>query len=290
MCTEHTAGAVHGHGAGLTRRAALVGGATVAVSAAFTGTALAGTAAGTAAADVGRRPALPRPGRRGLQDLTYTVSENFPAFVPGEEARRRTTVTFEDNGYYSQEWTLTEHTGTHLDAPGHFTAGGRLAPDLALEELITPAVVIDIAERAAADSDAVVTVDDVRRFERRHGRVPRGAAVLMYSGWGSRVGDADAYRGADTAGVLHFPGFDPETTQWLLDRRRIASLGVDTLSIDPGNSATFATHLVLTGADRYGLENLASLDRIPPSGAAIVVGLIPYQDGSGGQSRVFAHW
>lgn len=290
MCTEHTAAVAHGHGAGLTRRAALVGGASVAVSAALAGTAVAGTAPAPIAADVGRGPQLPRPGRRGLQDLTYTVSPDFPAFVLGEEARRRTLVNIVPDGYYLQEWTLTEHTGTHLDAPGHFTAGGRLSTDLALEELLTPAVVIDIAERAASDPDTLVTVDDVRRFERRHGRVPRGAAVLMYSGWGVRVGDADAYRNPDAAGVLHFPGFDPETTQWLLDRRRIASLGVDTLSIDPGNSASFATHLVLTGADRYGLENLANLERIPPTGAAIVVGLIPYQDGSGGQSRVFAHW
>jgi kynurenine formamidase len=274
MCTEKCFA-----GPGLTRRAALLGGAAVAASAALGGTAQAGE----------RAPALS--GRRhGLRDLTYPLTTSFPAFVPGEEAARRTVVTIENDGYYLQEWTIIEHIGTHVDAPGHFTVGGRLAPDLQPSELIVPAVVIDIARRAARDPDTVVTVEDLRAFERRHGRIPRDAAVLMYSGWGAKVTDADAYRGTDAAGTLHFPGFGADATEWLLRRRRIRSLGVDTLSIDPGNSSTFDTHLILTGADRYGLENLANLDRIPRRGATIVVGLIPYQEGSGGQARIFASW
>jgi kynurenine formamidase len=109
-------------------------------------------------------------------------------------------------------------------------------------------------------------------------------------GGGAKVGDPDAYRGADAAGTLHFPGFGADACEWLLRRRGIRSLGVDTLSIDPGNSTTFDTHLILTGADRYGLENLANLDRIPKRGATIFVGLIPYEQGSGGQARIFASW
>jgi kynurenine formamidase len=269
-----------GHaGSSVTRRAALFGGAAVAASAALGATAQAGE----------RAPALSGK-RHGLRDLTYPLTTSFPAFVPGEEAARRTVVTIEDNGYYMQEWRIIEHTGTHVDAPGHFTLGGRLAPELQPSELIVPAVVIDIAARAARDPDAVVTIEDLRSFERKHGRIPRDAAVLMYSGWGAKVGDPDAYRGTDAAGTLHFPGFDPDACEWLLRRRGIRSLGVDTLSIDPGNSTTFETHLILTGADRYGLENLANLDRIPKRGATIVVGLIPYEEGSGGQARVFASW
>jgi kynurenine formamidase len=269
-----------GHaGSSVTRRAALFGGAAVAASAALGGTAQAGE----------RAPALSGK-RHGLRDLTYPLTTSFPAFVPGEEAARRTVVTIEDNGYYMQEWRIIEHIGTHVDAPGHFTPGGRLAPELQPSELIVPAVVIDIAGRAARDPDTVVTIADLRSFERRHGRIPRDAAILMYSGWGAKVGDPDAYRGTDATGTLHFPGFGPDACDWLLRRRGIRSLGVDTLSIDPGNSTTFETHLMLTGADRYGLENLANLDRIPKRGATIVVGLIPYEEGSGGQARVFASW
>jgi kynurenine formamidase len=271
--------AAHHAGASLTRRAALLGGAAAAATAAL------GAAPAEASA-----PADAFPGRRGQRDLTYPLTTSFPAFTPGEEAARRTVVTIENNGYYLQEWRIIEHIGTHVDAPGHFTLGGRLSPELHVSELITPAVVIDIADRAAGDPDTTVTVDDIRAFEHRHGRIPRDAAVLMYSGWGAKVGDADAYRGTDSAGVLHFPGFSPEATDWLLRHRRIRSLGVDTLSIDPGNSATFDTHLILTGADRYGIENLANLDRIPKRGATIIVGLIPYEEGSGGQARVIATW
>ena len=111
-------------------------------------------------------------------------------------------VYSEGRGWAIEEVQAITHTGTHVDAPGHFAPGGRLAPDLRLEELVVPAVVVDVAERAADDPDTVVTVDDVRAFERRHGSIPTGAAVLMHSGWASRVGDPGAYRGADDAGVI----------------------------------------------------------------------------------------
>lgn len=284
MCTEHTGRAAQQHrdrtGAGFSRRTALVGGAAAAMTAVLTGPARAGD----------RAPRAPSWGRRGLCDLTHPLTTGLPVFVPSDAPLRRTAVTIEQNGYYQQEWRVLEHTGTHVDAPGHFTPGGRLAPELRIDELVTPAVVIDISTRAADEPDTVVTIDDVRAHEQRHGRIPDGAAVLMHSGWGARIGDPAAYRGADAAGTLHFPGFGADTCAWLLERRRIRSLGVDTLSIDPGVSTTFDTHLLLTGADRYGLENLAHLDRIPPTGATIVVGLIPFEEGSGGPARVLASW
>ncbi|KUL33053.1 cyclase family protein [Actinoplanes awajinensis] len=264
MCTEPSK-------PGLSRRAALFGGA------------------GAAAAVALGEPAQAA-GRRGLRDLTYPLGPGTPAFEPGEEAVRRTVATIADDGYYMQEWRVIEHIGTHVDAPAHFTAGGRTSTELQPAELVVPAVVIDIAARAARDADTVVTVADLLAFERRHGRIPDGAAVLMYSGWGAKAGDADAYRGTDAAGTLHFPGFGVDACEWLLRHRRIRSLGVDTLSIDPGVSATFDTHHALTGADRYGIENLAHLESIPRHGATIFVGLIPYEGGSGGQARVLATW
>jgi hypothetical protein len=141
MCTEKCF-ELKGTSASVTRRAALVGGAAVAASAVMGGTASAGE----------RGPAFSHR-RHGLRDLTHPLTTTFPAFVPGEEAVRRTVVTIEANGYYLQEWRTIEHIGTHVDAPGHFVAGGRLAPELRPSELITPAVVIDIADRAAQDPD-----------------------------------------------------------------------------------------------------------------------------------------
>jgi kynurenine formamidase len=248
--------------------------------------------AAAAAATIGLpapAPAVASAGK-GVLDLTYPFTTGFPPFADGEESRRSTVRTVENDGYYLQKWELYEHTGTHVDAPGHFHVGGRLATDLTPAELITPAVVVDIAAKAGRDPDAEVTVADLRDHERRYGRIPHGAAVLMYSGWGVKADSVQSYRGTDAEGVLHFPGFSDAACRWLLESRHIRSLGVDTLSIDPGRSETFPVHLRLLGADRYGLENLANLAALPRRGATIVVGLIPYEGGSGGQARVLATW
>jgi kynurenine formamidase len=223
------------------------------------------------------------------RDLTHVFTEGFPVYT-FDPPRRRTLVTVEDNGFYSQEWTFGEHSGTHIDAPGHFIAGGRLSPELRPAELVAPLVVIDISTKAAADPDAAVTRQDVMSFERGHGRIPRGAIVAMYSGWESRIGDPAAYKNADGSGTYHFPGFAIDAVEWLLARRQIAGIGVDTLSLDPGRSQTFDVHLGLLGADRYGIENLANLGRIPARGATAFVGLIPWEEGSGGPARVLALW
>ncbi len=269
-------------GGPLSRRTALLATAGLAVS---TVVSVSGTL--PAAADQRSRP---HHGRHGQADLTYTLGEDFPAYTPGEEAIRRPGTTIPANGYYLQRWDLYEHIGTHVDAPAHFNPNGRYASELTADELMVPAVVIDIARRAAAHPDAVVIVDDLRAHERRYGRIDAKTAVLMYSGWGAKVGSPDAYRGTDAAGVLHFPGFSADACEWLIKRRRISALGVDTLSIDPGISATFDTHKILNGAERYGIENLANLHRMPAHGARIFVGVIPFKQGSGGPAKVLADW
>jgi kynurenine formamidase len=193
-------------------------------------------------------------------------------------------------GFYSQEWTFGEHSGTHMDAPGHFVAGARLAPEITPAELFVPVVVVDISARAARNHDAVVQVRDLERYERRHGRIPRHAAVWMYSGWERRVGDPDRFKNTGPDGRYHFPGFGIAATRWLLEHRDITCIGVDTLSLDHGASTTFDVHLTLLGADKYGLEGLANLKRIPPAGSHAYVGLIPFEEGSGGPCRVIARY
>jgi kynurenine formamidase len=247
----------------------------------------AGAAALTMAAPA---PALAgRRHRSRVRDLSHVFRQGFPMYV-GDPPARRTIRTFERDGYYAQAWSLGEHSGTHMDAPGHFTPGGRLTPELDPEELFAPVAVIDIARRAARDPDAQVELRDLRAYERRHGRIPRHAAVFMYSGWERRVGDPEAYRNPGPDGRFHFPGFGPEAVEWLLERRHIRAVGVDTLSLDPGASTTFEVHRRLLGAGRYGLENLANLRHIPPHGAEAIVGVVPWEEGSGGPCRVLARW
>jgi kynurenine formamidase len=259
---------------GVTRRAALAGGGAAALAALMP--------AG-AAADHERHG---NRGRGKVADLTHLFRAGFPMYT-GAPPARRTLVTIPANGFYAQEWTFGEHSGTHMDAPGHFTVGGRLTPELLPGELIAPIAVIDVRRRAAENPDTAVGEEDIRRHERRYGRIPRGAAVLMRSGWESRVGDPAAYKNADTGGTYHFPGFGADAAELLMERDARA-IGVDTLSLDPGNSTTFPVHVGWLGDDRYGLENVANLGSIPARGATLIVGVIPWEEGSGGPCRLLA--
>jgi kynurenine formamidase len=249
------------------------------------------TGAGGALAATLPRPVLaaPKNKRNRTQDLTHLFREGFPVYT-GDAPARETLVTIPANGFYAQKWTFGEHSGTHMDAPGHFVLGGRFTPDIDPRELMVPIVVIDISGRAETEPDAAVTVDDLVHFERRYGRIPRGALVCEYSGWESRVGDPEAFKNADANGTYHFPGFGIDAVEWLLANRSITGIGVDTLSLDVGASTTFDVHVTLLNADKYGLENLANLSRIPPRGAEVFVGVIPWEEGSGGPCRVVAHW
>lgn len=260
------------------RRTAILGAAGVAVAAAFPAGALAGG---------GRRG-----GRRKdrVADLTHTFREGFPVFVSGEEPERETIADFATSGFYAQRWTFGEHSGTHMDAPGHFVPGGRLSPEITPQELVAPIVVVDISKKARTDPNAMVEVDDLRKFERRHGRIPKGALVAGDSGWAEKVDDPAAFKGGPAFPNYNFPGWSEEAALWLVEKRDVTGIGIDTLSLDPGNSATFPVHVNFLARDRYGIENLTGLDRIPPRGATAYVGLIPWEEGSGGPCRVLATW
>jgi kynurenine formamidase len=230
-----------------------------------------------------------RPAKNRFQDLTHVFTAGFPVFS-FDPPTRETLVTIPSGGFYAQKWTFGEHSGTHMDAPGHFVLGGRLAPEITPQELVVPIVVVDIAARAASNPDAVVTVDDLTRFERGHGRIPDGALVCMNSGWAAKVGDPLEFKGGASFPNYHFPGFSLDAAMWLADHREVTGIGVDTLSLDPGNSTSFPVHVNFLATDRYGLENLNNLDKIPPRGALAYVGLIPWEEGSGGPCRVIANW
>jgi kynurenine formamidase len=253
----------------LSRRAALTAGAGAALAAA-----LPGSASG-------------RPDRR-LVDLSHEFREDFPAFPGSPATSRETAVTIPSNGFYGQVWTMWEHVCTHMDVPAHFIEGGRTSAELPITELIAPIAVVDISARVGREPDTIVTPRDLARFERRHGRIPRGAVVAMHSGWEARAGSEAAYRNADASGTMRFPGFGADAVDWLLERRRIQGIGVDTMSLDNGSSSTFDAHVTLLGADRYGIENLRNLRRLPPRGATVFLGLIPWRGGSGGPCRAFA--
>jgi len=227
---------------------------------------------------------------RNVVDLTHVLGTQFPLFPGAAPFRIQQAVSHDKDGYYGSILTYWEHSGTHMDAPVHFAPNGLFVDQLRIENLVVPAVVINITEKVRRDPDAVVTPDDIRAWERRYGRIPDNAAVLMASGWGARAGSVEAFRNTDSSGVMHFPGFGKEAIDFLLTERRIAGIGVDTLSLDHGPSTTFAVHYTLLPTNRWGLENLANLESIPPSGATLFVGAPKIASGSGGPTRVMAVW
>jgi kynurenine formamidase len=227
---------------------------------------------------------------RNVADLTHVLGTQFPLFPGAAPFRIEQAVSHDKDGYYGSILTYWEHSGTHMDAPVHFAPNGLFVDQLRIENLVVPAVVINITEKVRRDPDAVVTPDDIRAWERRYGRIPDNAAVLMASGWGARAGSVEAFRNTDSSGVMHFPGFGKEAIDFLLTERRIAGIGVDTLSLDHGPSTTFAVHYTLLPTNRWGLENLANLESIPPGGATLFVGAPKIASGSGGPTRVMAVW
>jgi kynurenine formamidase len=190
--------------------------------------------------------------------------------------------------WYWNNITTGEHTGTHLDAPMHFIANGGSADRIPVDRFFAPLAVVSIEARAAKDPDAMVTVDDLLAWEKRHGRLPRGAFVAMHSGWDARIGSAERFLNRDAKGTMHAPGFSEEAARFLAQQRDIVGAGVDTLSLDAASAQKFVAHLALLGAGKYGVELLANLAMVPPSGATIIVGGPKHEGASGGPVRVFA--
>jgi kynurenine formamidase len=220
-------------------------------------------------------------------DLTHPLGPEFPTFDGSPGIELETLVTFAEHGYNMFRWHLVEHTGTHMDAPIHFSADGQSAEAIPAEHLVVPLVVVDIRNKAAADADAQLTPDDLVAFEALHGQVPDGACVAMNSGWAERV-SGEGFRNADGDGVMHFPGFHPEAADYLMSERNAIGIAVDTLSLDHGPSADFATHYAWLPSGRWGLECVAGLDGVPPTGAILVVGGPTIAGATGGPTRLFA--
>ena len=193
--------------------------------------------------------------------------------------------------YAANDFCAAEHGGTHLDAPIHFAAGRWTADEIPLDRLIGPAVVVDLTERAAGDRDTLLTRADLVAEETRHGRIPRGAVVLVRTGWDRWWAEPARYLGDATPGDtahLHFPGVGEDAAVWLTTARRIASIGIDTASIDHGPSRDFRAHRALTNANVPIFENLAGLDALPPRGATFVGLPMKIRGGSGGPLRAVA--
>jgi kynurenine formamidase len=218
-------------------------------------------------------------------DLTHTLDELFPTYSGQQQLEIEVLATFENNGANLKRWLLAEHTGTHMDAPIHASLDQDTADVIPVESLVVPLVVVDIRAKVSDNDDAQLTPDDLATWESQHGRIPEGACVAMYSGWETRLGTPGAFRNADSEGIMHFPGFHVDAATFLIEEREVHGIAVDTLSLDYGPSADFATHYAWLGSNRWGMESVASLGSMPAHGATLVAGGPKIAGATGGLCR-----
>jgi kynurenine formamidase len=195
--------------------------------------------------------------------------------------------------YRSNKFSTPEHGGTHIDAPAHFAKDGHFVDAIPLEQLVGPAVMIDVTRKCAADRDYQIDVGDLQGWEKTHGEIPKHAIVLLRTGFGKYWPDRKQYlgteaRGAEAVKELHFPGLDPAGAAWLVAERKISAVGLDTASIDYGQSTRFESHVALMTHDVPAMENLANLERLPPTGLTVVALPMKIAGGSGGPLRAIA--
>lgn len=225
-----------------------------------------------------------------IVDLTWAHGPDTP-WWPGPDVspfRHDTLRAHPDGTPAMAAFTTPEHFGTHLDAPVHSAQGQASVDRIDARRLFGPAVVVDVTAAVAADPDYAVSVDDLLAWEVSHGPVPDGAVVLARTGWAERWPDRAAYYPQDADGTLRFPGFSAEAARWLMEERRIAGIGIDSGSVDPGAADGFPVHGLVNGSGAFHLENVADMRALPEQGAYLVVAPVKIAGGSGGPVRIFA--
>jgi len=229
-----------------------------------------------------------------LVDLTYPFDEHtiyWPNNEPFHWEKSSWGHTHQGYWHASGVFSASEHGGTHLDAPIHFAEFGWSVDEIPLTHLTAEAVVLDIRSQANSNPDYMLRVEDIAQWERQHGAIPRDSIVFLLTGWGQYWPNPSRYLGSPTpqdSTTFHFPGFSAEAISFLISQRAIVGIGIDTASTDPGQSKTFPVHQVLGQANRFGIENVAQLEQLPPRGASITALPMKIKGGTGGPVRVMA--
>src|SRR5689334_1813270 len=234
--------------------------------------------------------------KRRIIDLTYPF-ESDSVYWPTAETFKLET-DFEgvtDKGYFysAYRFSAAEHGGTHLDAPVHFAKGRNSVDQIPLEQLTGPGLVVDVTAQCTKDPDYLISTADIQNWERRNGRIAAGSIVLLRTGFGKYYPDRKKYLGTDERGAaavakLHFPGLDPAAARWLTTNRSIKAIGLDTASIDRGQSTLFESHRALFEKNVPAFENVANLDQLPMKGFTIIALPMKIKGGSGGPLRIIA--
>ena len=241
-------------------------------------------------------PVLQQKSPRRIVDLTHLFDANSVYWPTAENFKLETDFdgTTEAGFYYSAyRYSAAEHGGTHLDAPVHFAKGRNTVDQIPLEQLTGEGLVIDVTKQCANNADYLVSVTDIQSWEKQNGRIPAGAIVFLRTGFGKFYPDRKKYLGTDERGAaavakLHFPGLDPAAAVWLTKNRSIKAIGLDTASIDRGQSTLFESHRTLFEKNIPAFENVANLDQLPLKGFTVIALPMKIKGGSGGPLRIVA--
>lgn len=222
-----------------------------------------------------------------MVDLSHELANDVPVYPGGTGFSINRRIGLE-SGFYLNDFTMSEHCGTHIDAPSHKSKEGRNVEKVLLRDLYGPLIVIDVRQQSSGNPDYSVTLDDVLLFEQQHGSIPEGGFVFAYTGWCDKWKSPAEYVNLGEDGTPHFPGFGPQVTQFLLASRKIKGMGIDTLSTDPGISKEFLQHRIFLEGGGINVENAANLGSVPPTGAFILISPLKIHGGSGGPARITA--
>ncbi len=239
----------------------------------------------------------PENSKERIVDLTYSFSEESIYWVTAKEFELDVVSKGEtEKGYYysANNFSTAEHGGTHIDAPIHFAKNGQSVDQIPLENLVGNAIKIDVSGKAADDIDYQISIADFTDWEEKHHtQIPDGSIVLLETGHSKFYPDKVKYLGTDQRGetaleLLHFPGLSPEAAGWLVKNRKIAAIGIDTPSIDYGQSQYFKSHVVLLSENIPAFENLAGLNQLPAKDFKVIALPMKIKEGSGAPLRIIA--
>jgi kynurenine formamidase len=230
-------------------------------------------------------------------DLTHSFSDKTIYWVTAKEFELDVVARgVTDKGYYyaANNFATAEHGGTHIDAPIHFAENGQTVDEIPLENLVGDAIKIDVSPRSMNNSDFQISIEDIANWEKRENlQIPDGSILLLQTGFSKFYTDKIKYLGTDQRGekaleLLHFPGLSPEAAQWLVENRKIKAIGIDTPSIDYGQSQYFRSHVTLLSQNIPAFENLTNLDKLPVKGFTVVALPMKIKEGSGAPLRIIA--
>ncbi|MCL1876026.1 MAG: cyclase family protein [Synergistaceae bacterium] len=230
-------------------------------------------------------------------DLTHTFDTEIPHW-PGFPKEKRETVYWYDSGvgslgggFFAQIYSHVGQWGTHCDPPAHFIKGLRTIDQIDVKEMFLPLVVIDVSVKVASNPDYALTLEDVKAWESKHGAIPEGSFVAMRTDWSKRWPDPAAMRNADANGTAHYPGWGMEALKYLYEERKITASGHEPTDTDPGiltSKGDYSAETYILAQDKYQIELLTNLDKVPESGALVIATFPKPAFGSGFPARVFA--